>query len=272
MIATSPAGVIMTTGRKSALADVERAISVSRTYGFTFRPREGKALHHIAADGEPVIVLGGDGFTLHWQDQIFRYHPGMGVNRLRMIRQGRRDWMVEAMSLKEGDHLLDATLGIGSDLLVGSYVVGDSGRAVGLESQPLLAFIVQEGIRSYAHPVTAVTEALQRIEVVHSSYQQYLAASFPKSFDVVYFDPMFAEPVMESNHMVPLRRLANSEKLTRQWVDEACRVARRVVVVKDRRDGPYIQSGWFDRVVGGTRSRIAYGIIDVPLTGDKCYE
>jgi len=37
-------------------------------------------------------------------------------------------------------------------------------------------------------------------------------------------------------------------------------VARRRVVVKDRKDGPHATGGFFDEVIGGAKSRIAFCI------------
>lgn len=262
-------GIVVTTGRRSSQVDVQQANELARRYGLSYVAREQARIEDLGAPHTPVLVVGGDGITLYVRDQTFRYHPGMGVNRIRVMRQGRPDWMVEAMGLERGDHLLDATLGIGSDLLVGSYVVGASGRVVGLESEPLLALIVHEGMATYEHKVPRVTDALRRIEVTAEAYQAFLERAATRSFDVVYFDPMFQEPVIQSTHMVPIRLIANPEPLSKESLDEAGRVARRCVVVKDRRDGPYAQSGWFDRVVGGPRSRIAYCVFDVRAAGEE---
>lgn len=256
------AEAIVTTSRKAAPSLVAQARSLAALHGLPFVERHDLRIDQLARD-QAVLVVGGEGILLHARGTTFRYHPGMAVNRIRTMRQGRRDWMVAAMELREGDHVLDATLGLGSDLLVASYVVGGAGRAVGLESEALLALVVRAGMATYVHSVAEVTAALRRIEVLHARYEEYLTALPARSFDVVYFDPMFQEPVEESRHMEPLRALANPTPLHPSALDLARRVARRRVVVKDRSDGPYVSSGWFDRVVGGPRSRIAYGVIDV---------
>lgn len=256
------AQAVITTSRKAAPPVVARAQSLAAQYGLRYVERQDLRIDELARN-RAVIVVGGEGVVLHARGATFRYHPGMAVNRIRTMRQGRKDWMVAAMELRAGDQVLDATLGLGSDLLVASYVVGSGGRAVGLESEGLLALVVRVGMATYVHSVAEVTAALRRIEVVHARYEEYLAALPAASFDVVYFDPMFQEPVAESRHMEPLRALANPAPLERRALELARRVARRCVVVKDRSDGPYVSSGWFDRVVGGPRSRITYGVIDV---------
>ena len=261
---------VVTTARKARPGAEEEALRLAREYGLEYVPRGGAAVFDLqrgerdgGASTRPVIVVGDDGLRLYAGGIEFRYHPGMGVNRIRALRSGGEDWMIKAMGLSAGDHVLDATLGIGSDLLVASYVVGNAGRAVGLESEELIAILVREGMKRYEHDVPAVNEALRRIEVVRADYEEYLAeVARPGSFDVVYFDPLFENPVEQSRHMIPLRALGNSAPLTRRSLELARRAARRRVVVKDRKGGPYAASGWFDRVVGGPKSRICYCVLE----------
>ncbi len=260
----------VTTPRRAGKQAEQRARAVAAELGMPFVPREERSLDEVLREAESlgrpcqaVLVAGGDRLQLVTAAGTFHYHPGIGVNRIRQLTKGRRDWLVEAMGLRPGDSVLDATLGLGSDLLVASFVVGEKGRVVGLESQPLLAYLVREGVRSYVHERPDVTEALRRIEVVCTSYQEYLAAAPSKSFDVVYFDPMFEEPVAQSSQMAPIRLLANPEPLGRAAFDEARRVARRRVVLKDRAGGPYTRSGWFDAVLGSPKSRIAYCVAEL---------
>ena len=55
------------------------------------------------------------------------------------------------------------------------------------------------------------------------------------SFDVVYFDPVFHEPIRESLSMTDLRALAHKDGVTQEALQRARRVARRTVVIKQRR-------------------------------------
>lgn len=54
------------------------------------------------------------------------------------------------------------------------------------------------------------------------------------SVDVVYFDPMFRRPEKSSSQFDALRSLAHSERLEGEAIRQACRVARRSVVVMDQ--------------------------------------
>ena len=77
---------------------------------------------------------------------------------------------------------------------------------------------------------------MQRIEVIHTEAIEFLANQPDDSWDVVYIDPMFHEPIEESTNFKPLRQAGVHTTLTTEWVDEALRVCRRRVVVKERFD------------------------------------
>lgn len=257
----------VTTGRKAGDHEVKRAKRLASEWRLVYIPRQGRSISRIQDDartagvtGDAVLVVEESELRLYQGETRFHYHPGMGLNRLRQLMRGKDDWMLRAMDIKEGDHILDATMGLASDLLVASFAAGPAGRVVGLESEKLIALVVQEGLRSYPHPRQEVVDAMRRIHVINMDYQSYLKAQENGSFDIVYFDPMFEKTVEESQQIAPLRQMGNRSPLDVGSLDEATRVARRRVVVKDRRDGPYATSSLFDDVMGGPKSRIAFCI------------
>jgi 16S rRNA (guanine1516-N2)-methyltransferase len=189
------------------------------------------------------------------------FHPGMALTRVRNIRRGMGDPMITAIELGEGDTVLDCTLGRGADAIVASYVVGARGRVVGLESSPLLAELTIEGLRTYEPPSEAVAAAMRAIDARQGDHLDFLQAAEARSFDVVYFDPIFGEPVEASSAMQPLRPLADDRPLAPEAVEEARRVARRAVVIKERPDAELWQQLGVRHFAGGKKSSIAYGII-----------
>lgn len=54
-------------------------------------------------------------------------------------------------------------------------------------------------------------------------------------FDVIYFDPMFETTIESSTGISPLKGIANYEPLTKETMEEAKRVAKQRVVMKDSR-------------------------------------
>lgn len=187
----------------------------------------------------------------------------MGKNRVSRLRKGQSDPMVDAMGLQEGMEVLDCTLGLGADALVISFVVGREGRIMGVESSPLTTAIVRWGIKKYSKGPVWLKEALDRIEMTCADHLDLLKTQPDKSFDIVYFDPMFRHPIGTSQPISPLRRLANHQPLSLEALAEAVRVSRKRVVVKERRDSAEFERLGFKHLVIGKHSEIAYGIINI---------
>lgn len=255
---------VVTTSRDATGEEwVEEARELARRVRGVYVPRDDRPLSFFFTQGYPVVVLGGQGMRVHTERGELFYHPGMGRTRIRRLRKGGTDVMVTAMGLERGQRVLDCTLGLGSDAGVASFVVGEEGTVVGWESVPVLAELVRRGMQTYCDRDPEVTAALRRIQVVCADHRILLPATPDRSFDVVYFDPMFREPVYETSHFVPLRALTDHRPLDPASIRHAVRVARRRVVIKERKGSPVFQELGVDRVVAAGNSRIAYGVIDV---------
>jgi predicted methyltransferase len=142
-----------------------------------------------------------------------------------------RDPFLEAAGLRPGDAVLDATLGLGADALVAAAACGPAGRVVALEGSPVLAAWVTEGLRRLA------VEPARRIEVRAGEHLAALTALPPRSFDVVAFDPMFRHARAQPGGFDLVRALADGRPLQAAALEQARRVARRWVVVKDGAPG-----------------------------------
>lgn len=252
--------MVVTTSRHPTAQEEAHARALAEELGLPYVARRG-SLAGLGATA--ALVVTRERLVVHTAAGEIFFHPGMARPRVRELERGKPDVMVEAMGLRPGDSVLDCTLGLGSDAIVAAYVVGEQGRVVGLEAVAALAAVVRWGLKHYDPGHDGLREAMRRIEVVHADHNDYLAALPPGSFDIVYFDPMFREPVMESAHMRPWRVLACHRPLTRATIAAARRVARRRVVVKERSDSPVFAELGLTRVVGGRKSRIAYGVLDV---------
>ncbi len=67
--------------------------------------------------------------------------------------------------------------------------------------------------------------------------------------------------IFSSRPITPLRNMANNEPLNIEAVNEACRVARKSVVVKERFESPEFKRLGINTTIAGKSSEIAYGII-----------
>ncbi|MEW6183320.1 MAG: class I SAM-dependent methyltransferase [Bacillota bacterium] len=193
----------------------------------------------------------------------FYFHPGTAKLRIKNVLYGKPDQMVQAMGLRPGDSVLDCTLGLGADAYVAGFVTGPDGRVLGLEKSAVLAAVVGHGLRRwFLEPEPLLQATMRRIEVKAADHLDYLSKAPAGGFDVVYFDPFFGTPVKGAFQVVPLRAIGETSPLTSEAVKEAVRVARRRVVMKERRGGGECARLGFERVVGGRYARVAYGVIE----------
>ncbi len=228
----------MTTTPRPDPSLAERARDAAGRHGVPCLERNGRALLALAAEAgvEALLVLGGREAALWFEGRRWRYHPGMGALRARRLLQGERgrptgDPFLAAAALRPGESVLDCTLGLGADALVAAAAVGQAGRVVGLEASPLLAALVEEGLRLDPHP------AAGRVEVRPADHAAFLAACPERSFDVVVFDPMFRHARAQGPSFELVRRLGDPRPLSPEALARARQVARRCVVVKDGAPG-----------------------------------
>jgi 16S rRNA (guanine1516-N2)-methyltransferase len=211
-------------------------------HGIPYAPRGERSLAAALAEAgaHAALVLSRARAVLVAGGEERRWAPGMGTLRAKSARArlrgaaGKptvRDPFLEAAGIREGDAVLDCTLGLGADALVAAVAAGPRGRVVGLEASPVLAAWVAEGLRRLDD------EAASRIEVRAGDHAEVLASLPDGSFDVVAFDPMFRHARAEPAGFDVVRRLADPRPLSKESLLRARRVARRWVVVKDGAPG-----------------------------------
>lgn len=225
----------------SADEDAEARAAAAR-HGLPYAPRGRRALAAALAEAgaDAALVLSPEKAVLVAGGEARCWSPGMGFLRAKRARaslRGRpldattRDPFLEAAGLREGDLVLDCTLGLGADALVAAVAVGPAGRVLGIEASPALAAWVAEGLRRLPE------EAASRVDVRAADHGAFLASARERSFDVVVFDPMFRHARAEPAGFDVVRRLADVRPLSVEALARARRVARRWVVVKDGAPG-----------------------------------
>lgn len=189
----------------------------------------------------------------------FFFHPNSAAYRTK--RPLEKDPLVVVSNLKPGDSFLDCTLGLASDSLVASQRVGEAGRVIGCESHPILAYVVQQGLKQY-NEMPHLKAAMKRIEVVAVDALTYLQKLESNSIDVIYMDPMFTEEILESTNFSALKGPADDGQLTEKWVSEAKRVARKSIVLKAHfRSSDFEEFGFVRRIRPNTKFH--YGVISL---------
>lgn len=210
-----------------------------------------------------VIVAGKNRYEYYTKGAAapFFFHPNSAAFRLKRVARGEAEPLLTACTLDAGDSFLDCTLGIGSDSMLAAFAVGESGRIVGLEADRNVAFIVEKGMQSYDTSELPLAEVMRQIEVVHAEAVVFLQQQADNSFDVVYMDPMFEKAIEESTNFEALREAGSHIALTKKWVDEAKRVAKKRVVLKAHFESQWFEQFEFTRDIRLT-AKFHYGVLE----------
>lgn len=228
---------IATTGGRPDALSLEKARFVGEKLNVQVVPRNKKSVKKLAEQYEANVIVAGKSryeYFSYGTEEPFFFHPSSAAFRIKRVAKGEFDTFIAMADLKKGDSLLDCTLGLGTDSMIAAEIVGDSGRVVGCEANENVAFIVEQGLKSYDY----VAEKLQllsnmrKIEVMNENAVEYLKKQKNDSFDVVYLDPMFEETIEESANFRPLRQAGVHDSVSEEWIKEAKRVAKRRVVLK----------------------------------------
>lgn len=233
--------------------------------GFSYIPRQRKSIALLCSEQQAsgVVVWQPEGPVLHIGGELFFFHPSMAKNRIACFRKFKQaDTLIKASQLQPGDSFLDCTLGLGADAIVASYF-SSGGQVVGLESSRPIALIVKWGMRMYNSSMNWLNAAVNNVEVINAEHHSYLQALPDNSFDIVYFDPMFRKPILESQAIAPLRRMANHQELSAEALNEACRVARKRVVVKEMTNSREFERLGLIKLEFSPHNKISYGIKEI---------
>ncbi|SFF09269.1 16S rRNA G966 N2-methylase RsmD [Paenibacillus catalpae] len=258
--------MIVTTADKPSQRALATAKRLAGELSAPYVARGKQSLRQLGERMEPIrMVVVTEKEVRYYDGQTespLYFHPSMAFVRVKRLRRGESDPLVDLTGCETGDRVIDCTAGLASDSLVFSYAAGEAGAVTAIESEPILCAVVREGLAGYQSGLPDVDAAMRRIQMKNVNHADYLAGLPDKSVDIVYFDPMFRQPIHESNALEPLRNLANDSALTVEAVQDAVRVARKTVVMKEHRESGEFERLGFERRHVNT-SKIAYGVIEV---------
>ncbi len=270
----TPPRVAVTTSVNPRLSLETQARQIAAELHAVYIPRQGRPLPDLfaASKADRLLLAGADHLRLRDRatGSEYFFHPNLFQVRGSNVRRGEPDHFLEATGLRPGDTLLDCTLGFASEASLAALIVGDTGQVVGLESVPELALMTHQGLQTFRLAGAELQAALRRVQVVTANSGDYLARRETGSFDVVYFDPFFDHRLSGSEASVsPLFVFGNPAPLDPIAVREACRVARRRVVIKHPRHAPLPEpvAEWVTETVASRKSRVVYSVIERIKTG-----
>ena len=254
--------IVVTVGHKAKPEHFALAREMAAKLKAPFAERGNTSLDALREQyGVSCVMVAKERLVVDTPDGELYFHPGMAHLRLKNLRRGESDHLLNALGIEEGMSILDCTLGMGADAIVESFGVGETGEVIALEKNPIVAALIAHGLETSEreHPTTVA--AMRRIHVICADYLDYLREQSDNSFDVVYFDPMFRHPFTESAGIHPLRFLADPRPVSSEAIREAGRVARHCVVLKESsKSGEFARLG-FKEFEGGKYSNVRYGVM-----------
>jgi len=261
----------VTTSLRNNNNEHRKALEISSFLNIPYLPRKYKNIDEMFCQNEikGILVVGRDRLTYKYQGGNFFFHLGMVKLRIKAIVNGKTDQMIKALDLHPGDSVLDCTMGLGWDSIVAAYMNGE-GEVTGLERSRIISFVVKEGLSGYGAGDPQLDKAMKKIKVICCDYNVFLKKQADNSVDIIYFDPMFRIPTKNSSSMEIMRPLTDRSPLAREAIQEALRVARRRVVVKEARNSTEFLRLGIDKISGGKYSSVAYGIIE--KGGGRCLQ
>ncbi|SFA44361.1 Putative SAM-dependent methyltransferase [Anoxybacillus pushchinoensis] len=241
--------MIVTTAGRTNEQMIEKARQIALELQISYIPRRKRSIASIQQQiHEPILVVGKERLEIHFphgQEPLF-FHPNSASFRAKRILKGESEPFLQATKLQRGMTFLDCTLGLASDSMIASLVVGEEGKVVGIEGSTYIAYLTKQGLRHWKSDICELNEAMRRIHVLHDDFSSFLEQCEDKSYDVVYLDPMFEVSIEEADGVKGLKQAALYTNLTEQHIEQAKRVARQRVVLKDHwQSSRFEQFGFF---------------------------
>ncbi|MEK4200417.1 class I SAM-dependent methyltransferase [Cytobacillus sp. FSL K6-0265] len=243
--------MFVTTSARTNPNETNKAEQVATTLNLPFIHRSKRTIKSMVNQYEMNgIVVGKERMELYkiGEENPFFFHPSSAMFRLKRLQKGEHDPFVDICQLKAGSSFLDCTLGLASDSIVASYTVGETGKVIGLEASKVIAYLVGQGLKEWPNDHAVMKSSMERIEVVHTLAIDYLKSLPDASFDVVYIDPMFETTIKESTNINALHSITYKGDLTEEMINEAKRVTKERVILKDHFRSERFQAFAFQQI------------------------
>lgn len=254
----------ITTSQNASEELVLKAKGLSTEWGVPYVSRSQFSINALQEQTgvDTWIVLEQNGkIALVYRNHRYAFSLNMAELRIKQWDLYRKDYLAKILIDHQINTYLDCTFGNGSDSIMASYALGKGTKVVGVEASLVLYLLGKIGIRFYMHPKSmAITKAVKRMEVVHSDAYTYLKEQEDASFDGIYFDFMFAHSVVRSTNIDRLRSFGMETRMEDLLWEEAKRVTKGIIIMKDRPFGDWFKRKKPDSLIGGKYSKVRYGI------------
>lgn len=255
--------MIITTSYRVNPKIISTVNKLVKHYNLLYIPRKKYTLPNLFQRYNcPIIIVTSSRIIYKTESGQIYFHPNLSQIRSKRIENGESDNMIDISGLEKDMSFLDCTMGLGTDSLIASQVVGDSGQVVALESSPIIHMVIKEGMNFYPFETRTLQLAASRIKFQQINYLDYLKIADDNSFDVVYFDPMFDSSIKETTPIEVIQDFANHTSLDSETIAEAKRVAKKCVIMKNHYTSKLFNTLGFKQHIRKT-SQFHYGVLDL---------
>lgn len=190
------------------------------------------------------------------------FHPGIAKIRMENFKRDGKDYLIEALNPESKDVVYDGTFGLGMDAVFIAYFVK---KVFGTEVSKHIYRIVSYGLKHYVSKKNWINSSIKKIELLNADMKEFVKKQPDKSFDIVYCDPMFENPVFESSALNPIRPLASYDTIDESTIREFIRIARKRVVIKTLSKDKLLErlNVKFDRILFSKKNGLIFACIDL---------
>lgn len=216
--------------------------------------------HFSFFEDELIVIVERHGISAIKNGKRLFFHPSLAVLRKSNLELGQRDYLIESLSLKGDERILDCTLGLGSEAILIAHFLPE-GHVKCLESSKIIKIIVENGLRDENLPEW-IKESARRIDIAECDYKKFIRENH-EVFDCVYVDPMFEHPNFKSVAMNVLRPFADHSGIEPDDIETMKKITLKRIVVKARWNDSIFERYRFDKIVGSLKSDIGYGVVEI---------
>ena len=258
--------LFVTTSLRPSTTQTERAEQLAAELDCPIAMRKKEGLEKFFGrfpDADRALIVQGDRLMLESRGgSRFFHHPNMAALRLKNVRGGQRDLLLDAARLGPGDEVLDATLGFAGEATLCAWATGV--EVHGIEAVPEVGIVLRDGLQRTITQSEILNAAMRRVKVVHLAHHAEFLRACPSSrYDVICFDPFFDAPTSPVESLVTLKAFGEHGPLLPETLAEAIRVARKRVIVKAARNSETLENLGITQFVTSKQSKVVYGVIEI---------
>ena len=216
--------IIVTTSVKTSDELIEVAKNHALNLELDFNYRNKKTIKELLSSFDGLVVIYKNKISYFEDNSELFFHLDTTALKL---KNNDNEPLTEL--IPQSSSVLDCTMGLASDSILLSYY---GNKVTALEKNRIIHYIVSDGLRNYIASDNKILSAMRSITTHNIDCLEYLKKCEDKSFDIIYFDPMFSHNIKESMNLSGIEPLADYNFPTKVFLEEARRVAKNKIIVK----------------------------------------